>query len=190
MTVSGPSRPRPRQETVKLQVERLLGPRVAKRVASFRDGAPYVEAKAWVQFLAWLVDFVVLVLGAGVGIVVLAVVDRTANLDNGVLALSMVAILFLVPLLYGGACYRNGRALGAVLTGTRLVRVADGGRIGAKAPWAMLVRTILMPLLLTVVIGGALAGGGGAPGGSQVRVSVDVGATGRLRECCGEDVLQ
>jgi hypothetical protein len=85
-----------------------------------------------------------------------------------------------VPLLYG-MCYRNGRALGAVLTGTQLVRVADGGRIGRKAPWAMLVR-VLMPLLFIGVIVGALGGAGGPPGGSMVRVSVDARATRQLRD--------
>jgi hypothetical protein len=108
-------------------------------------------------------------------------VDRTADLDNGTIALAVIAILFLVPLLCG-LCYRNGRALGAVLTGTQLVRVADGGRIGGKAPWAMLIRTFLMPLLLIALIMSALAGGGSAPGGgSEARVSVDARATRRLR---------
>ncbi|MGC7095163.1 RDD family protein [Amycolatopsis lurida] len=134
---------------------------------------PYVEARTWRQFLAWLVDFTVFLLGSLVGVVVLSLVDRSAHLAGGVLVLSMVAILIGVPLLYGLCCYRNGRALGAVLTGTRLVRAADGGRIGGKAPWAMLVRTVLMPLLLVAVIVGALTGGGTGPGGSQVRVTVD-----------------
>ncbi|QFU91929.1 RDD family protein [Amycolatopsis sp. YIM 10] len=136
---------------------------------------PYVEAGTWRKFLAWLVDSAVCLLGALAGVVVLSLVDRSAHLTDGVLVLSMPAILIVVPLLYGLCCYRDGRALGAVLTGTRLVRVADGGRIGGKAPWAMLVRTVLLPLLLAAVIAGALAGGGTAPGGggSQVRVAVD-----------------
>ncbi|MFC3452903.1 RDD family protein [Amycolatopsis speibonae] len=179
MTVQRPDRLLSRQDRVRIQ-EQVLGPRAAKRVASFRDGVSYVEAGAWRQFLAWLIDFVVFVLGVGVGVVVLALVDRSANLDGGLIALSIVAILFAVPSLYG-VCYRNGRALGAVVAGTRLVRMADGGRIGGKAPWAMVIRTVLMPLLLATVVVGALAGGGAAPGGSLVRVSVDVDATGRLR---------
>jgi len=180
MTAPRPSWPLPRQDSAKAQAEWVLGPRTAKRLATFGDGVLFVEARAGVQFLAWLVDFVVFVFGVAVGFVVLAGVGQAVNLDDGVMVLILLALLFLVPLLYG-LCYRNGRALGAVLTGTQLVRVADGGRIGGKAPWAMLVRTILMPLLLFVVIAGALAGGGVAPGGSQVRISVDVGATGRLR---------
>jgi hypothetical protein len=181
MTVPRPSGQLPLRESANVRAERVLGPRTAKRLATFRDGARYVEARTWAQFLAWLVDFVVIVFGVGVGVVVLAGVDRTADLDNGTLGLALIAILFLVPLLYGGLCYRNGRALGAVLTGTQLVRFADGGRIGGKAPWAMLVRTILVPLLLIVVIVGALAGGGTAPGGSTVRVSVDPRAIRQLR---------
>jgi hypothetical protein len=178
MTVPRPSEQLP----VRVRAERVLGPRTTKRLATFRNGVLYVKAVEWAQFLAWLVDFVVIVLGVGVGVVVLAVVDRTADLDNGTLSLALVAILFLVPLLYGGLCYRNGRALGAVLTGTQLVRFADGGRIGGKAPWAMLVRTTLMPLLFVVVIVGALAGGGSPPGGGSIaRVSVDPRAIRQLR---------
>jgi len=180
MTVPGANWSLPRQDSARDWAERVLGPRTAKRLAMFGDGVYYVEAKAWAQFLAWLLDFVVFVLGVGVGFVVLAGVGHAANLDSGAIVLSAVALLFLVPLLYG-VCYRNGRALGAVVTGTRLVRVADGGRIGGKAPWAMLIRTVLMPLLLAAVIAGAFAGGGAAPSGSPVRISVDVRATEQLR---------
>ncbi|MDI5980613.1 RDD family protein [Amycolatopsis magusensis] len=157
-------------------------PRTAdKRLKTFRNGIYFVEAGFWRTFLAWLVDIAVFLLGAGAGVVVLAVVDRTANLGAGALVLGIVGILLLVPLLYGGLCYRNGRALGAVLAGTRLVRFADGGRLGAKAPWAMLIRTILLPLLVFALIAAVFGGSGGAPGGSTIRVSVDVRATARLR---------
>lgn len=141
--------------------------------ATFGNGTPYVQARTWRRFLAWLVDFIVYLLGVVAGFVVLAAVFRNADLADGVLVGFVLGLLFVVPLLYG-LCYRGGRALGAVLTGTRLVRLSDGGRIGAKGPWAMLIRTVLLPLLLIVVIGGVLGGGGGAaPGGSQTRVSVD-----------------
>lgn len=180
MTLPGPSRPLPHQDRPRDRAERLLGPRTAKRIATFNDGVLYVRARAWTQFLAWLVDFIVFVLCWGVGVVVVAVVDRAANLDNRILPLGLIATLFLAPLVYG-AFYRNGRALGAVLTGTQLVRVADGGRIGGRAPWVMLIRTILIPLLFIVVIFGALAGGGSAPGGAERRVCVDVRAAGQLR---------
>jgi RDD family len=171
----------PTREAAAARVEQVLGPRTAKRLGTFGNGGRYVKAGALAMFLAWLVDFVVFVLGFGVGFVVLGGVDRAANLDDRVLPLFLIVILFLVPLLYGGLCYRNGRALGAVIAGTRLVRVKDGGRIGGKAPWAMVVRTVLMPLLLLVIIVGALAGGGLAPGGSEKRVSLDRRATHRLR---------
>ncbi|OXM52673.1 hypothetical protein [Amycolatopsis alba] len=163
-------------ESPKDRAVRVLGPRAAKRVTVFRDGTSYVEAGAGRQFVAWLVDFAVFVLGVVTGVLVLAGVDRTANLDGGLIALAMLAILFAVPMLYG-VCYGNGRALGAVLAGTRLVRISGGGRIGKKAPWAMLIRTVLMPALLAAMH----TWGGGAPGGSLARVSVDIGATGRLR---------
>jgi hypothetical protein len=79
-----------------------------------------------------------------------------------------------------GLCYGNGRALGAVITGTQLVRIKDGGRVGGKACWAMLVRTLLMPLLFVVVVVGALGGGGGSPSGSLARTSIDPAATRQL----------
>jgi hypothetical protein len=73
--------------------------------------------------------------------------------------------------------YRDGRALGAVCTGTRLVRTRDGGRIGAQGPWAMLVRNILLPLLVA-----ALVFCGGTVGGELPRTSIDVARTRRLQE--------
>ncbi|GAB3432046.1 RDD family protein [Actinophytocola sediminis] len=179
--IPGQSRPHIPQDSVNALAAQVVGPRAAKRLAAFRDGVLYVKAREWTLLLAWLVDFVVFVLVAGIGVLVLAGVDNSANLQNGVLVSVLLGILFLVPMLYGGLCYRNGRALGAVLTGTQLVRYANGGRIGAKAPWAMLVRTLLMPVLFFIVIAGALTGGGSAPGGSLVRVGVDATATRQLR---------
>ena len=179
MTFTGPARPPNPLDIAKQHVERALGPKIAKRLAPFRDGGLHVKAGGWALFLAWLVDFVVFVLGVGVGVVVVGGVGRAADLDNGPLTLGVIVVLFLVPLLYG-VCYRNGRALGAVLTGSRLVRFADGGRIGGKAPWAMLVRTILLPLFVILLIGSALTGGGSTPGGASPRVSIDDGATRQL----------
>ena len=181
MTVPGTSRPSLERERAVAWAEPVLGPRTAKRIHAFRDGGLYVKAAEWAEILAWLVDFVVVVLGVGVGFVVLAAVDLNVDLDNGPLAGALIAILFLVPPLYGALCFRDGRALGAVLTGTQVVRVADGSRIGGRAAWVMLVRTILMPLLFFVVVVGALTGGGTAPGGAAARTCVDVRATHRLR---------
>ncbi|WP_378058006.1 RDD family protein [Actinophytocola glycyrrhizae] len=171
MTVPRPSRQIPVQEHAGAQVEQVLGPQIAKRLGAFRNGVLYVEAGGWARFLAWLVDVIVSVLGMAVGFIVAAGVGQAADLGNGTVTLIAIAILFLSPLLYGGLCYRNGRALGAVLTGTRLVRTKDGGRIGGWASWAMLVR-VLFPLLVIGAIIGALGGGGPVSGGSD-RVSVD-----------------
>jgi hypothetical protein len=179
VTLPGPHRPLPPPESTHARAEQVLGPQTATRLATFGDGGLYVKVGRWARFLAWLVDFVVFVLGIGVGVIVVAVVDLAANLDNGTILVCLIAVLFLMQLLYG-TCYRNGRALGAVLTGTQLVRVADGGRIGRKAPWAMLVR-ILMPLLVIGAIVGAL-GGGGNVADPTVRVSVDARATRQLRD--------
>jgi hypothetical protein len=157
-------------ERARAQAAQVFGPQTAKRLAMFHNGVLYVNAGGWARVLAWLVDVVVSVLGMGVCFVVAAGVALAANLDNGTGALIGIAMLFLAPLLYGGLCFRNGRALGAVLTGTQVVRIKDGGRIGGWASWAMLVR-ILFPLLAIGMIIGALGGGGTAPGSD--RVSVD-----------------
>jgi hypothetical protein len=181
MTAPGQGRPLPTDERSRDRAERLLGPQVAKRIATFKDGVVYVQAREWLQFLAWLVDFVVFWLCGAVGFVIVAVVGRVADLDIETTTQGALVALLLTPLVYG-AFYGNGRALGAVLTGIQLVRIADGGRIGGKAPWAMVVRTILFPLLLIFVIFSALAGNSSMPGGGAARVSVDVEAIRRLRD--------
>lgn len=171
------------QRSAEVLAEQVLGPGAAKRLGTFRDGVPYVRAGRWARFFAWLADFVVIVLGVVVLFIVVAVAGRTAELSDGALGVITIAIVFLVPLLYGGLCYRDGRALGAVLTGTRLVRGENGGRLGGRAPWAMLLRmwAFLTPLLFVAVLVGALAGGGTPPSASAGRVSVDPGAMRQLR---------
>lgn len=156
------------------QVERTLGPKVAKRLAKFDDGTLYVSAGGWAEFLAWLVDFAVYLLGTGIGFVVFAVATRNSALPDSAALLTLLGLLIGVPVLYG-LFFGDGRVLGAALTGTRLVRIKDGGRIGAAACWAMLVRTLLFPLLLVAMV---LAGSGGV--GSVRRVSIDEEATRRL----------
>lgn len=143
----------------------------------FEGDVPYVPAGEGRRFLAWLVDFVVFVLAYAAGIVALALVDRSRPIDGGVIALIGIGLLFVVPLLYG-LFYTGGRALGGVLTGTRLVRYRDGRRIGAKGPWAMLVRLILLPFGIAMTV----FGGGSPPGGSEPpRVVVDLKRTRELR---------
>lgn len=177
MTVRRPSEQMPALERARARTEQVLGPRTAKRLALFHNGVLYVNAGGWARFMGWLVDVVVSVLGMAVGFVVAAGVALAADLDNGTGALIGIATLFLAPLLYGGLCFRNGRALGGVLAGTQVVRIKDGGRIGGWASWAMLVR-ILFPLLAIGMIAGALGGGGTIPGSD--RVSVDARAIRRL----------
>ncbi|MEV4416535.1 RDD family protein [Catellatospora sp. NPDC049609] len=170
-----------RLESAKSEAEHVLGRRAVQRLAAFDDGTLYVRAGEVRRFLAWLIDFVVYLLGVGVGVVVVSLVRVTSGLSDGAVTVLALSLLFVVPMLYG-LIYGNGRALGAVLTGTQLVRVKDGGRVGAKACWAMLIRTLLMPLLLIAVIVGALGNTGGeAPAGSPARVSIDRGATRRLQ---------
>lgn len=153
----------------------------AGKIETFDNGTPYVVAGGWAGFFTWLIDFVVYLFGVMVGFVTLAVATRSRELDGGVIVLIMLGLLVGVPILYG-LFYTNGRALGAVLTGTRLVRHRDGGRIGAKGPWAMLIRSLLLPVLLL-----AMVFGGGTVGGSMVRVSIDVARTRRLH---AEGVVQ
>ena len=177
MTVRPPNEQMPALEHARAQTAHVLGPQTAERLAMFRNGVLYVEPGRWARFLGWLVDVVVSVLCMAVGVIVAAVVDLAADLDNGTGALIVIAMVFLAPLLYGGFCFRNGRALGGVLTGTQVVRVKDGGRIGGWAAWAMLVR-FLYPLLAIGLIIGVLGGGGTGP--SSDRVSVDPHAIRRL----------
>jgi hypothetical protein len=157
----------------------VLGPDIAKRVEPLGNGRRYVRAGQWALFLAWLVDFLVVVFGVGIGMVALVVTDRQVGLGDAVVGLGVIGLVPGIPLVYG-MCYGNGRALGAVLTGTRLVRLKDGGGLGFSAPWAMLVRVLLLPLLIVAVVVGALSGGGGSPPGSFIRASLDVDATHRL----------
>lgn len=177
MAAPGIDRPPTRLEVIRAGTAHVLGARAAARIDSFPDGVLYVRAGELRRLLAWLVDFVVFLLAVGVGLAVLSVPYAAGKIDDGQLALSLIALLVLVPPLYG-LCYGNGRALGAVLTGTRLVRLSDGGRIGLKAPWAMTVRTVLLPLLIVSTVVGAAAGGG--PPGSPVRTSIDNRSTRRL----------
>ncbi|MCD0443041.1 hypothetical protein LO763_05295 [Glycomyces sp. A-F 0318] len=146
----------------------------AAKVKAFSDGTRYVPAGDWAMFFTWLIDFVVFALGVAAGVVVLAALDLALDLGNTLIGIGLVTLPFAVPLLYG-LCYTNGRALGAVVTGTRLVRLRDGGRLGAKGPWAMLVRTVLLPLLIIAIVVG-----GGYADGTLKRGSIDIARTRRL----------
>ncbi|QQQ73705.1 RDD family protein [Saccharothrix sp. 6-C] len=173
MTAPGADRPPTRLELVRAEAAHVLGPKAAARVDSFPDGVLHVGAGELRRLLSWLVDFAVCLLAVGVGFVVLSGLSTAGKIDDGRLVLAAIALLVLVPPLYGLG-YGNGRALGALLTGTRLVRVADGGRIGLKAPWAMTVRTALLPLVIVATVAG------GGPPGSLVRTSIDSRGTRRL----------
>ncbi|MEU4790776.1 hypothetical protein AB0F95_13860 [Micromonospora tulbaghiae] len=179
MTVRAAGRPLTRLEAAQAQAEHVLGARKAKRIAMFGNGTLYVKAGTLAQVMSWLIDFVVCLFAVAVGVVALSVVDRAVTLSGGALAGAVLALFVLVPVLYG-LCYGNGRALGAVLTGTQLVRVKDGSRIGVKACWAMLVRTLFMPVLSVVLVVTAFSTGSADAPGSLVRTSIDPDATGRL----------
>ncbi|TQM78851.1 RDD family protein [Saccharothrix saharensis] len=177
MAAPGVARPT-RLEVVRADAAHVLGSRAAARVEAFPDGTLHVRAGELRRALAWLVDFAVYLLLVGVGLVALTVPHGSGKIDDGGFALGAVAVLLLAAPLYG-LCYGNGRALGAVVTGTRLVRLSTGGRIGFPAPWAMTVRTVLLPLLIASFVVGALASG--SPPGSPSRTSIDDRSTRRLR---------
>ncbi|MCC3764358.1 hypothetical protein K3N28_14930 [Glycomyces sp. TRM65418] len=147
-----------------------------KKIKTFGDGVPYIEPGGGALTFTWLIDFVMFVLLFGVGALIALRIGEALDLSNNAVALGVLATLFVTPLVYG-LFYTNGRALGAVCTGTRLVRASDGGRIGAKGPWAMLVRTILLPLLIIAVVVG-----GGYADGSLKRISIDEKRTRALQE--------
>ncbi|MFC4852679.1 hypothetical protein [Actinophytocola glycyrrhizae] len=172
MTVARPHRPPTPMETAKQHVEQALGTKIAKRLDTYEDGTFFVSAGEWARLLAWFVDFLVYLFCAVGGFVALAVAKP--DVSDGVAALAMLGLLVGVPVLYG-LFYGNGRVLGALLTGTRLVRVRNGDRIGAWACWAMLVRTLLFPILLV-----ALTTTGSVGVGSLRRISVDDAATRQL----------
>jgi hypothetical protein len=172
MTTRSAGRPLTPMDIAKQHVEGAVGPGIAKRLDTFEDGTFYVRAGAWAGLFSWLADFMVYALCAVAGLVALVV--AYPEVSDGVAALTMIGLLIGVPILYG-LFLRNGRALGGTLTGTRLVRVKNGTRVGAAACWAMLVRTLLFPLFLAAVV----ASGGIAPG-SLRRISIDEAATRRL----------
>ena len=173
MTVARPERPPTPLETAKDRVEHTLGRQAARRLDTFDDGTLYVSAGSVARLLSWLVDFLVFALVACGGFVALIMVRP--EIADGDAALALLGLLVGVPILYG-LCLVNGRALGGLLTGTRLVRVKNGGRIGWGACWAMLVRTVLFPLLLVIVVTSGSVGAG-----NLTRISIDDAETRRLR---------
>ena len=174
MTVANSGRPLSPLDIARQHVERAFGPKVAKRLDTFKDGTFYVTAGDLARALSWLVDFGVFVLFAGGGFVAIAIAYSNEAVSGGVAALIMLGLLVGVPVLYG-LRYGNGRALGAVLTGTRLVRFKNGHRLGAGACWAMLVRTVLCPPILLAISLGQMPSVGSAR-----RISIDDAATRQL----------
>ncbi|MBB2499991.1 hypothetical protein H5411_12750 [Amycolatopsis echigonensis] len=159
---------------LRTQAEPVLGKGGAARIRAFENGDLYVEARTASTIWAWLVDFL-LVTGLSVAAAVAYYFTSTA-VDAAVGAsLIGVAGLFVLPLLYGWF-YGNGRGLGALFNGIRLVRLRDGGRIAlGKAGWAMLIRTLGFVIIALGVLNGDVTVTNG------VRTSIDVRETERLR---------
>ena len=174
MSVASSDRPT-RLDIARQHAEQAFGAKVAKRLDTFDDGTLYITAGGWARLLAWLADFVTYLLFAGAGFVTFALAARTNTVSDGTATLIVLGLLVGTPLVYG-LFFGNGRAVGGALTGTRLVRAKNGERIGAAACWAMLVRTVLFPLLIIAVLTG------GTVEGSIRRISIDDDATRRLHE--------
>lgn len=161
-------------EPMRAQVAPVLGVDAAGRLRAFKNGVLHIDTPLGRAFLAWLIDLVV-VWGTALGLGFAMFARSTA--PDAAIGASVITILLLValPFLYGW-CYRNGRALGGVLTGTRLVRLADGHRIGwAKAGWALTIRSLFMPFVVLTVLESGASGDF-----TSMRTSIDDDATARL----------
>lgn len=161
-------------EPMRAQVAPVLGADAAARLRAFQNGVLHIDAPIGRAFLAWLIDAIV-VWGVALGLGVAMFAGSTAPDAAAGASVITIALLLVLPFLYGW-CYRNGRALGGVLTGTRLVRVADGHRIGwAKAGWALTIRSLFMPFVMLSVLES-----GASTDFTSVRTSIDDAATARL----------
>lgn len=141
------------------------------RVLTFGDGTPFVPAGGWAALFAWLVDFLAFLVLFAIGAVVFLGIGDAMALADGALVIGLLVLLFVTPLVYG-LWFGAGRCLGGLWTGTRLVRRRDGGRLGARAPWVMIARTILFPFLVA-----ALIVAGDVIPGTPPHVSIDVRRT-------------
>lgn len=166
------------------QIEPVLGHRVAKRTRACENGELYVEP-GWAGVGAWLIDAAVIALAATVAASGLYatrtagdLVDDATRRSAQIEALAAgIGVLIVAPLIYG-LFYASGRALGGWLTGTRLIRLRDSGRIGFPAScWAMFART----LGIGVLVISALLAEAGAVDVSFDRVSRSESDTARLR---------
>ncbi|OZB83946.1 MAG: hypothetical protein B7X41_11975 [Microbacterium sp. 14-71-5] len=155
---------------VRARLAPALGAAAAKRVRAFEDGTLYVDSTMSGALLAWLIDSVVL---SVVAVAVAILYGTTADDPDSAVGAVVIglALIVVLPFAYGWA-FRDGRALGGLLTGTQVVRMKDGSPVGlAKAGWAMLIRTVFLPFLFWAAFDGV----------GQVRVSIDRAATAQLR---------
>ncbi|WP_409185383.1 hypothetical protein F9C11_14500 [Amycolatopsis sp. VS8301801F10] len=160
--------------SLRTQAEPVLGKDAAARIRAFENGELYVEARTASTIWAWLVDFLLV---TGLSAAAAVAYYFKSNAVDAAVGASVIGVagLFVLPLLYGWF-YGNGRGLGALFNGIRLVRLRDGGRIGLwKAGWAMLIRTLGFVIIALGVLNGDVTVTNG------VRTSIDVRETERLR---------
>ncbi|WP_240691245.1 RDD family protein [Amycolatopsis nivea] len=159
---------------LRAQAEPVLGKGAAARIRAFENGDLYIEARTASTLWAWLVDFLLV---TGLSAAAAVAYYFKSNAFDAAVGASVIGVagLIVVPLLYGWF-YGNGRGLGALFNGIRLVRLRDGGRIGlGKAGWAMLIRTLGFVVIALGVLNGDTTVGSG------VRTHLDIRETERLR---------
>jgi hypothetical protein len=161
-----------RVSALRQRVIASLGKDIGDKVDAAEDGTLYVEAVGR-AICAWLIDFVLIV---GLSVVLGLVYYKTHLYEAESAAGASVIIIFLciaLPFTYGWF-YSNGRGVGALVTGTRLVRRSNGQNIGLlKAGWAMFARIYGRILFVIGLLGGSTMD-------VTQRVSIDIEATKRL----------
>lgn len=165
---------------VREQVADILGQNIAERVCRFDNDILYVSAGAGPAIFAWLIDAIIV--WGPAALVGYSYFSTATEVDA--INVAMVLVLFtacVVAAIYG-LFYRNGRGLGALLMGTRLMRVKDGGRVGfLKGSWAMILRIMFTPLYLLLVLLSLFDGAPGVGGNFRLRhTSIDDDATRKL----------
>lgn len=160
-------------EPIRSLVDPVLGEDLAARIKTSSTGILHVSATWRRTFLAWFIDFLsVIMASVGVGAAIYNSSDAPEPTKLTVVT-SFITVL-ISPWFYGWF-FRNGRALGGWVAGTRLVRIKDGQRIGwTKAGWAMFIRVFFLPFMILTLLEDFDF--------HPVRISIDIQATEQLRQ--------
>lgn len=142
-----------------------------KRSAQLGNGTSVVKASAWQQIGAWFVDFSVVAIVAAVAYVVVA---GSLEGTTGKAVLAALAGWIGAAWIYGLCCF-GGKSLGALASGTRVVRFSTGTAPGVwRAGWVMFSRTVLFPIVGLVLFVAAVGGANPTMNGPKPRhITVD-----------------